>query len=164
MPSSAESLCICLYVCRHDCMYVCLKIMRWNQMEQKRRNRRCPNIHKSMWQNRKLSCHRRCPEKWSDEMIRELARVAPGGAQTTENWVATGSAQRNDAMKWIRNRYTVYVCMYACMYVCMYVCTYGDKTDHWGATGGAQRQDAMNSTEIKGSPLAVPELHKYVCM
>ena len=135
-------VCVCMYVCMYVCMCVC-----------------------SIWQNRKLSRHRRSPDKWGDE-LKWHKRVATDSARPhntlydrEENSVATGGAQRNAAMKWTGNKH-----IFGCMYVCMYVCMYCDTIENWMATGGAQRHETTNWTEVKGSPLAVPELHKYVCM
>ena len=70
------------------------EMMRWSQMEQKDRHCRCPN-------NRKLSGHRRCSEKWRNEMKWE----EKNGYSMTEQKTESPQAEPKEMMRWTQTKY-----------------------------------------------------------
>ena len=134
-------VCMCVYVCMYAGvyvgMYVCIVACVYI----------CMCVHQLFTQNAVCMTEQKAesPQAVRTEMLRwnVMTRVATGGARTTENWVATGGAQRNDAMKswnyvcnrvatvgtrtrenWAAHTVTRYVCMYESMYVWIHVCMY----------------------------------------
>ena len=99
---------VCMYVCTHVCVvydrtenWVATGGAQSNEVKNSNDIKELPLMVPEHTTHCMTDKKTESPQAVPIEMMRwyKMTRVATGGARTRENWVATGGAQRNDAMK-----------------------------------------------------------------